>query len=51
MDVETVEPPLCPGLPLSSVDEVMVVAVGGCTGIVVDITETVFECTLVTYIS
>ncbi len=41
IDVETVEPPFCTGLPLPSKAEVIVVCVGGC--IVVAITETVFQ--------
>ena len=47
--VETVEPPLCTGFPLPSTAEVIVVCVGGCTGVVVAITETVFEPLLATY--
>jgi hypothetical protein len=51
MDVETVEPVFCIAASLPSVAETMVVAVGGCTGVDVVITETVSESKLATYIS
>jgi hypothetical protein len=51
MDGEGVLPAFGTGFPLPSTAEVMVVAVGGCTDVVVEITETVLKPLLVTYIS